>query len=72
MNARVPGKGLKLHASGGRFEINLLLFSNDAALVAFLEEKLCRLAGEFGKVCSNRKLRVNLGVRSCKSKVRRC
>ena len=32
------------------------------------QEKLCRLASEFGIVCKRRKLRVNVG----KSKVMRC
>ena len=32
------------------------------------EETLCRLVGEFGRVCERRKLRVNVG----KSKVMRC
>ena len=48
-NIMVIGKG---------FEINQLLFSNDTALVADWEEKLCRLASEFGRVCERRKLRV--------------
>ena len=30
-------------ANGGRFEIKQLLFADDTALVADLEEKLCRL-----------------------------
>ena len=33
-----------------------------------MEEKLCRLVSEFGRVCERRKLRVNVG----KSKVMRC
>ena len=32
------------------------------------EEKLCRLASEFGRVCERRKLSVNV----CKNKVMRC
>ena len=68
MNVRVLGKGLELlSANGGRFEINQLLFADDAALVAD-SEKLCRLVGEFGRVCKRRKLRVQVG----KSKVMRC
>ena len=56
------GKGWSLlSANGGRFEINQLLFSEDAALVADSEEKLCRLVSEFGRVCERRKLRV-IGV----------
>ena len=54
--------------NGGRFEIYQLLFADDTALVADSEEKLCRLANEFGRVCERRKLRVNVG----KSKVLRC
>ena len=46
---RVLGKMLELmSANGGRFEINQLLFADDTALVADSEEKLCRLASEFG------------------------
>ena len=33
-----------------RFEINQLLFADDTALVADSEEKLCRLASEYGRV----------------------
>ena len=52
----------------GRFAINQLLFTDDTALVADSEEKLCRLVSEFGRVCERRKLRLNVG----KSKVMRC
>ena len=63
------GKGLELlSANDGRFEINQLLFADDTALVADLEEKLCILVSEFGRVCERRKLIVNVG----KSKVTRC
>ena len=50
-----------LSANSGRFEINLLLFVDDTALVADSEEKLCRLVSEFSRVCERRKLRVNVG-----------
>ena len=44
VNVRVLGKGLDLLSeNGGRFEINQLLFADDTALLADLEEKLCRL-----------------------------
>ena len=69
MNVRSLGKGLELlSANGGRFEINQLLFADDTALVTDSEEKLCRLASEFGRVWERRKLRVNVG----KNKVMRC
>ena len=69
VNVRVLGKVLGLlSANGGRFEINQLLFTDDTALVADSEEKLCRLLSEFCRVCERRKLRVNVG----KSKVMRC
>ena len=55
-------------ANGGRYEINQLLFTNDTALVADSEEKFCRSVSEFGRVCKQTKLRVNVG----KSKVLRC
>ena len=68
LNVRVLGKGLELLiANGGRFEINQLLFADDTTLVADLEDKLCRLVSEFGRVCE-RKLRVNVG----KSKFIKC
>ena len=67
VNVRVLGKGLEL-LSGGRFEINPLLFADDTALVADSEEKLCRLVSEFSRVCERRKLKVNVG----KSKVMMC
>ena len=42
MYARVLGKGLELlSANGGRFEMNKLLFTDDTALVADSEVKLC-------------------------------
>ena len=54
--------------NGGRFEISQSLFTDDTALVADSEEKLCRLVSEFGRVCERRKLRVNVS----KGKVMRC
>ena len=69
MNARVLGKGLELlSVTGGRFQINQLLFADDTARLADSEEKLCRLVSKFGRVCERRKLKVNIG----KSKVMRC
>ena len=69
VNGRVLGKRLELlNAYGGRFEINRLLFADDTALLADLQEKFCRLVSEFGRVFERRKLRVNVG----KSKVMRC
>ena len=62
VNFMVLGKGMELlSTNGSRFEINHLLFADDAALVADSEEKLCRLVSEFGRVCERRKLRVNVG-----------
>ena len=44
VNVRVLGEGLELlSASGGKFEINNLLFVDDTALVADSEAKFCRL-----------------------------
>ena len=69
VNVLVLGKELKLlSANGSRFEINQLLFTDDTALAADSEEKLCRLVSEFGRVCERKKLRVNVG----KSIVMRC
>ena len=52
----------------GSVEMNQLLFSDDIALVADSEQKLCRLVTAFGRVCERGKLRVNVS----KSKVMRC
>ena len=67
VNARVFGKGLELlSVNGGRFEIHLLLFADDTALVADSEEMLCRLVSEFGRVM--RKKKVESECREEKSK----
>ena len=50
----------------GRLEINQLLFTDDTALVADSEEKLCRLVSEFSRACERKDLKVNVG----KSKVK--
>ena len=47
--------------NGGRFEIHLLLFANDAALVAGSVEKMCKHVNEFDRACEIRKLTVNKG-----------
>ena len=44
------------------------LFADDTAPADDLEEKLCRLVSEFGRVCKRRMLKVNVG----KSKGMRC
>ena len=51
VNARVLGRGLEMCQNVGRFEINQLLFADDAALVADADcmEKLCRLVN-WGKL----------------------
>ena len=60
-------KGLELLCgNSGMFEINQLLFADDAALVPDSEEKLCILVSKFGTVWE-KKSRVNVG----KSKVMR-
>ena len=52
MNVKVLGKRLELlSVNDGRFEINHLLFSDDTALVADSDEKLCRQVNEFGTAC---------------------
>ena len=69
VTVRVLGKGLELlSATGGRFEINKLLFADDTALVADSEEMLCRLVSEFGRACERIKLTLNVG----ENKVMRC
>ena len=57
-----------LSANGGWCGINQLLFSDDTALVADSEEKLCKLMSEFGIVFERRNSRFNVN----NSKVMRC
>ena len=58
-----------LLAKYGEFEINILLFADDAQLVADSEEMFCRRLSEFSRVCEIRTLfLVNIG----KSKVMKC
>ena len=69
VNARLPGRGLKLvNGNDNEWELNQLLFADATVMVADSERKLCQLVAEFGEVCERRKLRVNVG----KSKVMRC
>ena len=69
VNASVMGHGQGLvDERDSMWELNQLLFADDAVLVADSEEKLRRLVTEFGRVCERRKLKVNAG----KSKVMRC
>ena len=69
VNARVLGRGLKLvDGNDNEWELNQLLFADDAVVVADSERKLCQLVTEFGRVCERRKLRMNVG----KSKIMRC
>ena len=69
VKARVLGRGLKLvNGNDNGWELNQLLFADDAVVVADSERKLCQLVTEFRRVCERRKLQVNVG----KSKVMRC
>ena len=67
MNDRVLGKGLDLlSAKGGKFEINQLLFADDTALVAVVDEY--RMAGKvlMAEVSRGRvRGRPRLGWRDC-------
>ena len=55
VNVYVLGKGLAmLSGNGSRFAINQLLFADDTALVAVLEEKLCRRVSEFDRACEKK------------------
>ena len=68
MTATVGEVGVEMVGENGEeWKLNQLLFADDTALVAESEEALQRLVGEFDRVCSRRKLRVNVG----KSKVMR-
>ena len=68
VNARVLGNGCELWNGNERLRLNQLLFADDAALVADSVENLQRIVEEFGRVCTRRKLSVNVD----KCKVLRC
>src|SRR6201990_1082731 len=61
------GKGIRLRSGEGEWEVSVLLFADDAVLVAESEEKLRMLVKEFVRECASKGLRVN----STKSKVMR-
>src|ERR1700755_3177614 len=61
------GKGIRLRSREGEWEVNVLLFADDAVLVAESGEKLRMLVKEFVRECASKGLRVN----SAKSKVMR-
>ncbi len=57
---KMLSRGLNLMNDDGReWNVNQLLFVDDTALVADLEQRLRHLIEEFGRVCEGRKLRVN-------------
>src|ERR1700755_231052 len=59
------GKGIRLRSGEGEWEVSVLLFGDDAVLVAESGEKLRMLVKEFVRECAVKGLRVN----STKSKV---
>ena len=65
VKAEMLKNGVKLRMNGREWEIGLLLFADDTALVADSSEKLRRIIESFARVCTRRKLKVNVG----KSKV---
>ena len=68
VNARVSERGVVMRVDGMRFELNQLLFADDAVLMADSEELLQLLVSMFGVVCERRKMKVNVK----KSKVMWC
>ena len=55
------GKGWTAECEWVWFEINQLLFTDDTALVADSEQKMCSMVREFGRAWKRRKLRMNIG-----------
>src|ERR1044072_2673943 len=53
------GKGIRLRNMEGEWDVNILLFEDDAVLVAESGEKLKILVGEFEGKCANMRLKVN-------------
>ena len=60
VNARVSESGVVMRVDGMRFELNQLLFADDAVLMADSEELLQLLVSMFGVVCERRKMKVNV------------
>ena len=53
------GKGIRLRNMEGEWDVNVLLFADDAVLVAESGEKLRILVREFEGKCANKRLKVN-------------
>ena len=53
------GKGAVLEAPEGRFEVSILLFADDAVLVAETAEKLDGLVGKSERECLEKSLKIN-------------
>ena len=53
------GKGVILEDEGVRWEVNMILFADDTALVAKNEESLRELVGEFERECEEKGLKIN-------------
>ena len=53
------GKGIRLRNMEGEWDVNVLLFADDAVLVAESGEKLRILVREFEGKCANTRLKVN-------------
>ena len=63
--AEMLERGVKLRRNGREWEDGQMLFADDTALDANSSEKLRRMIGSFARLCTRRKLKVNVG----KSKV---
>ena len=53
------GKGIRLRNMEGEWDVNVLLFADEAVLVAESGEKLRILVREFEGKCANTRLKVN-------------
>lgn len=58
-NMEREGKGIRLRNMEGEWDVNVLLFADDAVLVAESGEKLRILVREFEGRCANKRLKVN-------------
>src|ERR1700755_2283263 len=57
-NMEREGKGIMLRNMEGEWDVNVLLFADDAVLVAESGEKLRKLVREFEEKCTNMTLKV--------------
>ena len=60
VKAKIAGAGVKMYESGDMWKVWTCLYADDAVLVAESESELQKVVNEFERVCTRRKLKVNV------------